>query len=109
MILIVVKFTIKPEHSDQWISLVDEFTQATRSEPGNLFFEWSRSIDDPNQYVLVEGFASPEAGEQHVNSEHFTKAMSSIPQYIAKTPQIINMQDPQQNGFGEMGEMAPAD
>ncbi|QGK69095.1 antibiotic biosynthesis monooxygenase [Allosaccharopolyspora coralli] len=108
MILIVVKFTIKPEHSDRWISLVDEFTQATRSEPGNLFFDWSRSVDDANQYVLVEGFASPEAGEQHVNSDHFGKAMSWIPQYLATTPQIINIQDPEQTGFGEMGEMAPA-
>lgn len=34
MIFVVVKVTIRPEHSDQWLTLVDEFTQATRREPG---------------------------------------------------------------------------
>lgn len=109
MILIVVKFTIKPEHSEQWLSLVDEFTQATRNEPGNLFFEWSTSAETPHQFVLVESFASPEAGEQHVKSDHFAKAMSWMPRYIATTPQIINVEVPDQQGWGEMGELSPTD
>lgn len=107
MILIVVKFTIRPEHSDQWLQMVDDFTRTTRSEPGNLFFEWSKSVDAPHQYVLVEGFASPEAGEQHVSSEHFTTAMSWMPRYVATTPEIINVQAPDQHGWGKMGEITP--
>ncbi|PZS18094.1 MAG: hypothetical protein DLM60_12425 [Pseudonocardiales bacterium] len=43
MIFIVVKFTIREDKADDWLSLVDDFTQATRAEEGNLFFEWSRS------------------------------------------------------------------
>ena len=53
MIFIVVKFTIRPEKADEWLSLVDEFTQATRAEEGNIFFEWSRSVDTLNQFVLL--------------------------------------------------------
>ena len=43
MIFIVVKFKTKPEWSDRWLDLVHDFTEATRAEPGNLWFEWSRS------------------------------------------------------------------
>ena len=56
MIHIVAKWQIKPEYADQWPELVAEFTEATRSEPGNKWFAWSRSLDDPNEYVLIEAF-----------------------------------------------------
>lgn len=107
MIFIVVKFTIRPEYSDSWIEAVSDFTAGTRAEPGNLFFEWSKSLEQDHQYVLVEGFASPEAGEAHVNSEHFKKAMSWMPDYIATTPEIINAEIPNE-GWGAMGELTPS-
>jgi quinol monooxygenase YgiN len=107
MIFIVVKFTIRPDRSGDWLSLVDEFTQATRREPGNLFFEWSRSVDTPHQFVLVEAFESPEAGGAHVDSEHFRTAMSWMPGVVAKTPEIINVEVPG-TGWSRMAELTPA-
>ena len=62
MIFIVVKFKVKPEWSERWADLVADFTHATRQEPGNLWFDWSRSLDDPNEYVLVEAFKDAAAG-----------------------------------------------
>lgn len=106
MIFIAVKFTVRPERSEEWLSLVDDFTQATRQEPGNLFFEWSRSVDDPNQFVLLEAFASPEAGEAHVNSAHFQNAISWMPDVVAATPQIINTEVPS-DGWSQMTEVTP--
>jgi quinol monooxygenase YgiN len=105
VIFIVVKFTILPDKADEWLSLVDDFTQATRAEPGNLFFEWSRSVDVPNQFVVVEAFADG-AGEAHVNSDHFKTAMAWMPEVIARKPEIINVHVPQ-DGWGEMGELTP--
>ena len=48
MIFIVVKFTVRPDVADQWLTRVAPFTDATRAEPGNVFFEWSRSVDRPH-------------------------------------------------------------
>lgn len=107
MIFIVVKFTVRPDRSDDWLALVDDFTQATRQEPGNLFFEWSRSVEDPHQFVLVEAFASAQAGEEHVASEHFTAAMASMPAALATTPEIVNVEVPGV-GWSTMSELAPA-
>jgi quinol monooxygenase YgiN len=106
MIFIVVKWTIKPERSGEWLTLVDDFTQATRSEPGNIFFEWSKSVDNPNQFVLVEAFQD-DAAAAHVNSDHFKAAMAWMPDVVAETPQIINVQVPGDD-WSRMAEVTPA-
>jgi quinol monooxygenase YgiN len=106
MIFIVVKFTVRPDRSDDWISLVEDLTKATREEPGNIFFDWSRSVDNPDQFVLVEAFESREAGAVHVNSDHFKAAMASIPDAISETPEIINVEVPG-NGWARMAELQP--
>jgi quinol monooxygenase YgiN len=104
VIFIVVKFQVKPEWTEKWLDLVDPFTQATRNEPGNKWFEWSRSVDDPNEFVLVEAFDDDGAGP-HVNSDHFKKAtQQDLPQALAATPRIISQQI-DADGWSAMGEI----
>ena len=105
MIFIVVKFKVKPDWSERWLDLVAGFTQATRQEPGNLWFDWSRSLDDPTEYVLVEAFRDAEAGAAHVQSEHFRTARRTLPPHLAETPRIVNVTVPQQD-WSRLGEMA---
>ena len=105
MIFIVVKWAIKPEHAERWLDIVGDFTRSTRDEPGNLFFDWSRSMDDPAAFVLVEAFADGDAGAAHVGTEHFRTAMAELPQYLASTPEIINVEIPGASGWSEMGEL----
>jgi quinol monooxygenase YgiN len=47
MIFITAKFRVLPEHADRWPQIAAAFTGATRAEPGCLWFDWSRSVDDP--------------------------------------------------------------
>ena len=101
--MIVVKFTTKPEWTDRWLDLVDSFTKATREEPGNLFFEWNRSVEEPDTFTLVEAFTDDGAGP-HVSSEHFAKAMKDMPPALAKTPAIVSRQV-DGSGWEEMGEL----
>jgi quinol monooxygenase YgiN len=83
---------------------VAPFTEATRAEPGNLWFEWSRSVEDPNEFVLVEAFRDGEAGGAHVSSAHFATAMETLPKALVATPKIVS-QNIDQNGWDELGEM----
>jgi quinol monooxygenase YgiN len=103
MYFIVVKFPVKPEWTDRWPALVEGFTRATRAEPGNLFFEWSRSVEDPNEFVLVEAFTDDGAGP-HVKSDHFKQALVDMRTAIARTPKIISKQV-DGDGWGPMGEL----
>ena len=103
MILIVVKFRTKPEYTEQWPQLVDEFTQATLAEPGNIFFEWSMSLDTDNEWVLVEAFQD-DAAEAHVTSDHFAAGLEAMRPALAETPRIISRQV-EGTGWDEMGEL----
>ncbi|MGW5687786.1 putative quinol monooxygenase [Nonomuraea sp. NPDC003754] len=105
MIFITARFRVRPEHADRWPEIVDEFTRATRGEPGCLWFDWSRSIEDPAEYVLVEAFRDDDAGAAHVQSEHFRKAQRTLPGYLAQTPRIVNAKLDQQD-WSLLGEMA---
>lgn len=109
MILIVVKFTVLPEYRDRWLPAVESFTQAVRAEPGNLWFDWSVSADDPDQFVLVEAFTDADAGAEHVATAHFKAAMELMPSMLAKTPEIINVEIPGRTGWSEMGELSVPD
>lgn len=103
MIFIVVKFTVRPESAETWLPAVESFTNATRHEPGNLWFDWSRSVDDPNQFVLLEAFDN-DAAAAHVGSDHFKAAMTLMPTMLVKTPEIVSVVVPG-SGWSEMGEL----
>ncbi|GAA1263714.1 putative quinol monooxygenase [Streptomyces aureus] len=106
MIFIAVKFTARPEYADSWLEHTADFTRATRAEEGNLFFDWSRSVEDPNQYVLLEGFRDGDAGAAHVGSDHFKAGLETMSGLIASVPEIINTEIPG-GSWGPMGELSP--
>ncbi|MFD7018430.1 putative quinol monooxygenase [Streptomyces sp. NPDC059928] len=108
MIFIAVRFTVRPERADDWPAIVDDFTRATRAEPGNLFYDWSRSVDDPTRYTLLEAFADSAAGAAHVDSDHFRAGMAAMAGAIAGTPEIINVEVPG-GGWSRMAELQPRD
>jgi quinol monooxygenase YgiN len=90
VIFIVVKFQVDESNRDRWPVLTRAFTDATRAEPGNLWFEWSQGLEDPNEYVLVEAFRDSEAGAAHVNSEHFRRGLAAMRTVLTRTPKIIH-------------------
>lgn len=104
MIFIVVKWKTKPEWSDRWLDLVSDFTTATRDEPLNLWFEWSRSVDDPTEYVLTEAFADGGA-EPHVKSDHFQKAMAELGQALVAKPKIVSTEIKGADSWSELAEL----
>ena len=105
MIFITAKFRVRPEDADRWPEISRSFSEATRSEPGCLWFDWSRSLDDPNEYVLVEAFADGEAGAAHVQSAHFKQAQQDLPAHLAETPRIVNFDVPSTD-WSELGELS---
>lgn len=104
MIFITAKFQIKPEHAEEWPEISRSFTEATRAEEGCLWFDWSRSLADPHEYVLVEAFRDADAGGAHVGSEHFRAAQVELPPYLAATPKIVS-QTVDQDDWNELGEL----
>lgn len=103
MIFIVVKYDVKPESVEKFPEAVRTFTEATRSEPGNLWFEWSKSLEKDNEFVLVEAFTD-EGAEPHVKSDHFAVGLEAMRPHLASTPKIISRKIDGE-GWDEMGEL----
>ncbi|HET9732637.1 MAG TPA: putative quinol monooxygenase [Acidimicrobiales bacterium] len=104
MIFITAKFRIRPEDADRWPEIAGPFTHATRAEPGCMWFEWSRSVEDPEQYVLIEAFKDSEAGAAHVRSDHFAVAVRDLPSHLQETPRIVNVNIPDDD-WSLLGEL----
>jgi len=107
MIFIVVRHPIRPEYAEEFPRLVEDFTAATRAEPGTISFEWSRSTDDPSVYFLVEAFRSAAAGQAHVDSDHFKAAIARMPALLAAPPEIVHADLPV-DGWSRMAELQPS-
>jgi quinol monooxygenase YgiN len=94
VILIVVKQPVREKYADDFPSLVADFTTASRAEPGCISFDWCRSADDPNLWMLIEVFRDEAAGQVHVDSEHFRTASEQMPRWLAAAPEIIHVEAP---------------
>src|SRR3954451_24640003 len=107
MILIVVKFPVRPERAAEWPTLAGEYARAVNQEEGNLFFEWSKSLEEPDTFVCVEGFRDAAAGSAHVGTQAFKDFVEKAPDLVAAQRQVIYVDATDVAGWGPMGEIQP--
>ncbi len=107
MILIVIKFPVRPDRMEEFATHAAEYARSVNAEEGSLFFEWSRSVEDPNTWVCIEGFRDADAGTAHMATPHAKGAFDWMSDLVAEQPQIIYVNTPDVSGFGPMGEVKP--
>ncbi len=108
MILINVKFPVRADQADRWQELANKYAAQVHAEEGNLFFEWSRSVAEPDTWVCIEGgFRDSEAGTAHVATTAFSDFVDQASDLVAAQPEIIYVDAPEVAGFGPMGEIQP--
>lgn len=106
MILINITMSIRPDKMDEWLALADSYAKDVNSEEGCLFFQFSRSLTDENQFVCIEGFKDGDAGSTHVAQPYVKRFFDSAPDLVSAQPQIIYIDTPH-DGFAPMGEIQP--
>lgn len=105
MLTITVRFQVRPEWCDGWLDLVSEFTEATRAEDGNAWFWWSRSVDDPCVFFLLEGHREATVAD-HLASPLIPKIRKEWPQALVATPMVITAAVPGE-GWQPMDDLLP--
>lgn len=105
MILINVRYKVRPEYADTFLEEVAWFTAATRAEEGNIFFDWYQDPVNSNEFLLIEAFEDG-ADVAHVTSAHFTRAQEELPKYFLETPDIINTLIPGKTEWDKLVEFA---
>ncbi len=108
MILITVKFPIRPDRMEQWRDLSASYEKNVSAEPGCVFFEFAQSVSAPDTFICIEGFRDSDAGAEHMKQEHVTTFMAQMPEIVSAQPQIIYVDAEEITGFGPMGEIQPA-
>ncbi|GAB3978335.1 putative quinol monooxygenase [Plantactinospora veratri] len=84
-LLVVAHWTIAPGAEEQVRSLLPEFIEASRAEPGCISFVGYQQLDDDRTVVLLERYASREAFEAHRDTPHFQRlALEQIVPRLAR-------------------------
>lgn len=106
MIVINIVMQIKPEKMDQWLALADSYAKDVNAEEGCLYFTFSRSLTDENEFVCIEGFEDADAGATHVKQPYVKNFFDTAPDLVSAQPQILYIDTPH-DGFAPMGEIQP--
>lgn len=89
MIIINVRFQVRPEVADAWLDITEELTTGSRAEDGCLWYDWARSVDDPNEFHLQEGWRDQAALDAHNVAEHHIGSQPRMREALAATPQLV--------------------
>jgi quinol monooxygenase YgiN len=63
----------KEGKADRLAEVIEELLAPSRAEPGNVFYQAQRAVEDPQLFYLYEQYADEAAYEAHMESEHFTR------------------------------------
>jgi quinol monooxygenase YgiN len=58
---------------DRIARIIEELTEPSRAEPGNLFYQAHRSPEDPRVFSLSEQYVDEAGYQAHMESEHFQR------------------------------------
>jgi (4S)-4-hydroxy-5-phosphonooxypentane-2,3-dione isomerase len=76
VIVLVARYRAKPGRGDAVAEALREVITASRAEPGNRLYTVQRSVEDPDEFVLYEGYDDEAAVDAHRASPHFQEVVA---------------------------------
>jgi quinol monooxygenase YgiN len=83
MIIVHGIIPIRPERRDRALSLAREMSEATKSEPGCISYEFYVGLSDPNTLLLFQEWESMEALTRHFQTQHMEEFLRALPAVIS--------------------------
>jgi len=71
--VIIARWRPRDGEREKIEAILHELAKGVRTEPGNLQFIVNRSMDDPNEFLLYEQYASEQAFRDHQQTAHFKR------------------------------------
>jgi quinol monooxygenase YgiN len=72
-LLVIARYVALPGEEETVRSLLAELVAASRQEEGNLSYEATQDVVDPERFVIVEMYVDDAAFAAHRASEHFQR------------------------------------
>ena len=82
MFVVSVTIFVKPENVQAFIPATMDNARNTRKEPGNIRFDFSRAVEDPNRFLLYEVYKSPEDFTRHQQTEHYLRWKNAVTDWM---------------------------
>ncbi len=80
MLKIVASAPLKPDCKAQFLDLARPLIEASRAEDGNVSYDLTESMSDPNTVAFIEFWKDEDAIKFHNATPHFT---ATVPQFEA--------------------------
>lgn len=85
---VVATIKVQPGKEAEFEAIFKELRAKTRSEPGNLQYDFFKSKSEEATYFALEQYASQEAAQAHAQSEHVQAATAALGKVLAARPQL---------------------
>ena len=94
MIVRLTEIEVYPEHLEEYLKFAGEVDRlSVEREPGVICLFPMQSAEDSTQIRILEIYASEEAYQSHIKSEHFQKYKQGT-LHMVKSLKLPNMQPP---------------
>jgi len=75
---IVATVVVKPEYKDDVLKAIKTVVDATRKEPGNIFYDVFEDVNNPLKFVFFEMWKSKAAIDEHNKTVHFNNFVKAV-------------------------------
>jgi quinol monooxygenase YgiN len=89
MITFIARLRVKPENASAFETLISHVTEMTRMhEPGVAYYAWSKGVDEPDTYLVVEVYGDPAAQAAHMETDWVKQSLAKSATLIEGRPDI---------------------
>jgi quinol monooxygenase YgiN len=81
---LVATLTVKPEAVEDFIKTINDLVAPTLSEEGCIDYEFHRSNQDLNEFVLIEHWRSQRDLDAHFAQPYTAAALDRFPQLLSR-------------------------
>lgn len=102
MFIVHVFVHVKPEYVNPFKVASLENAQNSLEEPGIARFDVIQQLDDPNRFILVEIYRTPDDPAKHKETAHYAKWRDAVADMMAEPRYSIKYENifPDDPGWG---------
>jgi (4S)-4-hydroxy-5-phosphonooxypentane-2,3-dione isomerase len=89
MYVVAVTVFVKPENVDSFISATLENAKGSRTEPGNIRWDFLRHEDDPNRFLFYEVYKTKDDFAAHQQTPHYLFWKETVKDWMAQPRQGV--------------------
>ncbi|WP_311257872.1 putative quinol monooxygenase [Microbacterium sp. WCS2018Hpa-9] len=82
-------FTARPEQGDNVAALLRDFAEIVRAEEGNVVFDATRLVDDPDRFFVYEVYRDEAAFQEHLAAPAGVPFNEALQQLIVEPSSIL--------------------